>query len=224
MINVSKDLPFVLADLQNATEGIDKAVTASAFALTFGTDYGVEMADGKWRGLLARTVVVVDRDGSAPARPDHADRRRDLAAQDGTVAVDHDDRARQQAAPLAVGHLDAVVGAKVDAKADAVTALSMPSVAQKSASTKGRSFDTLITVVSSRLAASSLKRRTLVLQMPVATLGKMLSTTRVPVGSVTLSKSLPVSSKAGACEPTAGGSPTVWTGVSPRAVVAMRPS
>jgi thiol peroxidase len=63
VINVSKDLPFVLAGFCGA-EGIDKAVTASAFASTFGTDYGVEMADGKWRGLLARTVVVVDRDGS----------------------------------------------------------------------------------------------------------------------------------------------------------------
>jgi thiol peroxidase len=63
VINVSKDLPFVLAGFC-ATEGIDEAITASAFASTFGTDYGVEMADGKWRGLLARTVVVVDRDGS----------------------------------------------------------------------------------------------------------------------------------------------------------------
>ena len=60
---MSKDLPFVLADFC-ATEGIDKAITASAFASSFGDDYGVTMVDGKWRGLLARTVVVVDRDGT----------------------------------------------------------------------------------------------------------------------------------------------------------------
>ncbi len=63
VINVSMDLPFVLADFC-ASEGIDKVTTASAFASTFGADYGVTMADGKWRGLLARTVVVVDRDGT----------------------------------------------------------------------------------------------------------------------------------------------------------------
>lgn len=63
VINVSKDLPFVLAGFCGA-EGIDRAVTASAFASTFGEDYGVTLADGKWRGLLARTVVVVDRDGT----------------------------------------------------------------------------------------------------------------------------------------------------------------
>ncbi len=39
-------------------------VTASAFASSFGADYGLTMADGKWRGLLARTVIVVDRDGT----------------------------------------------------------------------------------------------------------------------------------------------------------------
>jgi thiol peroxidase len=63
VINVSKDLPFVLASFC-ASEGIDKVVTASAFASSFGEDYGVTMVDGKWRGLLARTVVVVDRDGT----------------------------------------------------------------------------------------------------------------------------------------------------------------
>ena len=63
VINISKDLPFALASFC-ATEGIDRAVTASAFASSFGEDYGVSMVDGKWRGLLARTVVVVDRDGT----------------------------------------------------------------------------------------------------------------------------------------------------------------
>ena len=36
----------------------------SAFASPFGEDYGVTMTDGKWRGLLARSVVVVGADGT----------------------------------------------------------------------------------------------------------------------------------------------------------------
>jgi thiol peroxidase len=45
-------------------EGMENVVTASAFRSSFGTDYGVTMTDGAMRGLLARSVVVVDRDGS----------------------------------------------------------------------------------------------------------------------------------------------------------------
>ena len=63
VICVSKDLPFVLAGFCGA-EGIDNVTTASAFASTFGEEYGVTMIDNKWRGLLARTVVVIDRDGT----------------------------------------------------------------------------------------------------------------------------------------------------------------
>ena len=63
VINVAKDLPFVLASFCG-DEGIDRATTASAFASSFGQDYGLEMVDGKWRGLLARTVIVLDRDGT----------------------------------------------------------------------------------------------------------------------------------------------------------------
>jgi len=63
VICVSKDLPFVLAGFCGA-EGIDHVTTASAFASSFGEDYGVTITDGKWRGLLARAVVVVGADGS----------------------------------------------------------------------------------------------------------------------------------------------------------------
>jgi thiol peroxidase len=63
VVCVSKDLPFVLADFC-AAEGIENVTTASAYASSFGEDYGVTMVDGKWRGLLARTVVVVGRDGN----------------------------------------------------------------------------------------------------------------------------------------------------------------
>ena len=47
-----------------AAEGIDNLVVGSAFRSGFGTDYGITMADGKWRGLLARSVVVLDTDGT----------------------------------------------------------------------------------------------------------------------------------------------------------------
>ncbi len=63
IIAVSQDLPLALANFCGA-EGIDNLVIGSAFRSGFGTDYGVTMADGKWRGLLARTVVVLDTDGT----------------------------------------------------------------------------------------------------------------------------------------------------------------
>lgn len=62
VINVSNDLPFAQARFCGA-EGIDKAITASAFRSTFGTDYGVTMLDGPLAGLLARAVVVIGADG-----------------------------------------------------------------------------------------------------------------------------------------------------------------
>ncbi len=60
---VSEDLPFALSRFCGA-EGIDNVVTASSFRSEFGTDYGVELADGKLAGLLARAVVVVDGSGN----------------------------------------------------------------------------------------------------------------------------------------------------------------
>src|SRR3546814_1917269 len=63
----------------------------------------------------------------------------------------------------------------------------MPSAPQKRAWANGRSLDTLITVVFSRPAASSLNLRTLAAQMPVSTDGKMLRTVR-PVASAAVSE------------------------------------
>ena len=63
VICVSQDLPFAVASFCGA-EGLDNVVVGSAFRSGFGTDYGVTMADGKWRGLLARAVVVLDTDGT----------------------------------------------------------------------------------------------------------------------------------------------------------------
>ena len=47
-----------------ATEGLDAVLVGSAFRSGFGTDYGITMADGNWRGLLARAIVVLDEEGT----------------------------------------------------------------------------------------------------------------------------------------------------------------
>jgi len=62
VVCVSQDLPFAQARFCGA-EGIENVVAASAFRSSFGADYGVRMIDGKFEGLLARSVVVVDGDG-----------------------------------------------------------------------------------------------------------------------------------------------------------------
>jgi len=60
---VSADLPFA-AGRFCTTEGLDKVVPASTFRNAgFGAAYGVTMADGPLRGLLARSVVVLGADG-----------------------------------------------------------------------------------------------------------------------------------------------------------------
>lgn len=63
VINVSHDLPFAQARFCGA-EGIENVTSASAFRSSFGQDYGVTLVDGKFEGLLARAVVVLDADGS----------------------------------------------------------------------------------------------------------------------------------------------------------------
>ncbi|AYD89075.1 thiol peroxidase [Actinomyces sp. 2119] len=63
VVCVSADLPFAAARFCGA-EGLDNVVTGSSFRSTFGTDYGVTMADGPMAGLLSRSVVVLDADGT----------------------------------------------------------------------------------------------------------------------------------------------------------------
>lgn len=63
VVNVSKDLPFAQARFCGA-EGIDKVKVGSAFRSSFGEDFGVTLADGPMAGLLARSVVVLDTDGT----------------------------------------------------------------------------------------------------------------------------------------------------------------
>lgn len=60
---ISKDLPFAQARFCGA-EGINKVWTLSMFRnTTFDLDYGVGIATGPFRGLLARAVVVIDAEG-----------------------------------------------------------------------------------------------------------------------------------------------------------------
>jgi thiol peroxidase len=60
---VSMDLPFA-ADKFCATEGIDNLTVVSDYAnREFGNAYGVLMKDSKLKGLLARAVFVLNRNG-----------------------------------------------------------------------------------------------------------------------------------------------------------------
>jgi thiol peroxidase len=63
VICASADLPFALRRFCGA-EGIDAVLTGSTFRSTFGRDYGMTLVDGGFRGLLARSVVVIDTDGT----------------------------------------------------------------------------------------------------------------------------------------------------------------
>jgi thiol peroxidase len=56
---VSADLPLSTANFCGA-EGLDRVKTGSTLRSGFGDDYGVRMTTGKWTGLMARSVVVVD--------------------------------------------------------------------------------------------------------------------------------------------------------------------
>jgi thioredoxin-dependent peroxiredoxin len=60
---VSADLPFALKRFCGA-EGIENVETASSFRSDFGQEWGVKLADGKFTGLLARAIVVLDQKGS----------------------------------------------------------------------------------------------------------------------------------------------------------------
>lgn len=62
VVCVSADLPFAQNRFCGA-EGISNVVTASTFRSDFGTSFGVELAEGAMRGLMARSVVVLDQQG-----------------------------------------------------------------------------------------------------------------------------------------------------------------
>jgi thioredoxin-dependent peroxiredoxin len=60
VLTISADLPFASARFCEAN-GIDRVETLSVFRHpTFGTDYGIQIADGPMAGLLGRAVIIVD--------------------------------------------------------------------------------------------------------------------------------------------------------------------
>jgi thiol peroxidase len=60
---ISKDLPLAQKNFC-AAEGIKNVVMLSDFRnKDFSKNYGVEMADGSWYGLFARSVIVIDKQG-----------------------------------------------------------------------------------------------------------------------------------------------------------------
>jgi thiol peroxidase len=63
VVCVSADLPFAQGRFCGA-EGLSNVTTASTFRSTFGSDYGLTLADSALAGLLARAVVVVDESGT----------------------------------------------------------------------------------------------------------------------------------------------------------------
>lgn len=63
VVCASADLPFA-AGRFCAAEGIENVVTGSSFKSDFGQAFGVTMVDGPLQGLLARSVVVLDTDGT----------------------------------------------------------------------------------------------------------------------------------------------------------------
>ena len=60
---VSADLPFAAGRFCGA-EGIENVITGSTFRSSFGEDFGVTFSSAPLTGLLSRSVVVIDADGS----------------------------------------------------------------------------------------------------------------------------------------------------------------
>ena len=60
---VSADLPFAQSRFCGA-EGIENVVVGSTFRSSFSDDYGTRLVDGPLAGLNARSVVVIDTDGT----------------------------------------------------------------------------------------------------------------------------------------------------------------
>lgn len=61
VICISADLPFAHARFCGA-EGITNVESVSTFRSDFGTVYGVALAETPMKGLMARAVIVLDRD------------------------------------------------------------------------------------------------------------------------------------------------------------------
>lgn len=60
---ISRDLPFALGRFCGA-EGLSNVIAVSELRnLDFGTNYGARILDGPLAGLLARSVVIIDKNG-----------------------------------------------------------------------------------------------------------------------------------------------------------------
>ncbi|MXP06300.1 MULTISPECIES: thiol peroxidase [Apibacter] len=59
---ISKDLPFAQKRFC-AAEGLDNVIPLSAFRSDFGKVYNLEFADGPLKGLLSRSVLVINESG-----------------------------------------------------------------------------------------------------------------------------------------------------------------
>lgn len=60
---IARDLPYAMRRFCGA-EGITNVITLSDFRSdSFSKDYGVMMMEGRMRGLFARVVIVVNREG-----------------------------------------------------------------------------------------------------------------------------------------------------------------
>ena len=63
VLAISKDLPFAARDFCT-TNGIENVITLSVFRHPdFGKNYGVDILDGPFAGLLARCIVIIDETG-----------------------------------------------------------------------------------------------------------------------------------------------------------------
>jgi thiol peroxidase len=63
VLAITKDLPFASARFCT-TEGITNVIALSGFRnSSFGKSYGVEIIDGAFEGLYARSLVVIDEKG-----------------------------------------------------------------------------------------------------------------------------------------------------------------
>jgi thiol peroxidase len=63
VLAITRDLPFASARFCTA-EGITNVITLSGFRNSaFGKSYGVEIIDGAFEGLYARSLVVIDEKG-----------------------------------------------------------------------------------------------------------------------------------------------------------------
>lgn len=88
---VSNDELQVAADFC-AAEGLDQVVSASALGSNFGDDYGLTITDGPLAGRLARSVLVLENDGTvihSELVPETADEPDYQAALDSATQPGH---------------------------------------------------------------------------------------------------------------------------------------